>query len=40
MANWSEFFHWQHDNGNPTLETLISVLSALGLELAEQKRAA
>ena len=28
------------ENGNPTLETLISVLSALGLELKVQKRAA
>ena len=28
------------ENGNPTLETLLSVLNALGLELAIQKRAA
>lgn len=28
------------ENGNPTLETLMSVLSALGLELAVQKKAA
>lgn len=28
------------DNGNPTLETLTSVLTALGLELTVQKRAA
>jgi probable addiction module antidote protein len=28
------------DNGNPTLETLMSVLSALGLELTVQKKAA
>ncbi len=28
------------DNGNPTLETLTSVLGALGLELTVQKRAA
>ena len=28
------------DNGNPTLETLIAVLNALGLELSVQKRAA
>jgi probable addiction module antidote protein len=28
------------ENGNPTLETLIAVLSALGLELTVQKRAA
>ncbi len=28
------------DTGNPTLETLTSVLSALGLELSVQKRAA
>jgi probable addiction module antidote protein len=28
------------ENGNPTLETLISVLKALGLELSVQKRAA
>lgn len=28
------------ENGNPTLETLTSVLSALGLELTVQKRAA
>jgi len=27
-------------DGNPTLETLLSVLSALGLELTVQKRAA
>jgi probable addiction module antidote protein len=28
------------DNGNPTLETLIAVLNALGLQLTVQKRAA
>jgi probable addiction module antidote protein len=28
------------ENGNPTLETLVSVLSALGLQLTVQKRAA
>jgi probable addiction module antidote protein len=28
------------ENGNPTLETLVAVLSALGLELSVQKRAA
>jgi probable addiction module antidote protein len=28
------------ENGNPTLETLIAVLGALGLELTIQKRAA
>jgi probable addiction module antidote protein len=28
------------ENGNPTLETLIAVLGALGLELTVQKRAA
>jgi probable addiction module antidote protein len=28
------------ENGNPTLETLISVLNALGLQLTVQKRAA
>ena len=28
------------ENGNPTLETLMAVLSALGLELTIQKRAA
>jgi len=28
------------ENGNPTLETLTSVLDALGLELTVQKRAA
>ena len=28
------------ENGNPTLETLTSVLTALGLKLAVQKRAA
>ncbi len=28
------------ENGNPTLETLLSVLTALGLELTVQKRAA
>lgn len=28
------------ENGNPTLETLIGVLSALGLQLTVQKRAA
>ncbi len=28
------------ENGNPTLETLTSVLTALGLELTVQKRAA
>lgn len=28
------------ENGNPTLETLIAVLKALGLELSVQKRAA
>ena len=28
------------DSGNPTLETLTSVLSALGLELTVQKKAA
>ena len=28
------------ENGNPTLETLIAVLDALGLELSVQKRAA
>jgi probable addiction module antidote protein len=28
------------ENGNPTLETLTSVLNALGLELTVQKRAA
>lgn len=28
------------ENGNPTLETLTSVLSALGLELTVQKKAA
>jgi probable addiction module antidote protein len=28
------------ENGNPTLETLTSVLSALGLQLTLQKRAA
>lgn len=28
------------DSGNPTLETLIAVLAALGLELSVQKRAA
>lgn len=28
------------DNGNPTLETLTSVLTALGLQLTVQKRAA
>jgi probable addiction module antidote protein len=28
------------ENGNPTLETLIAVLGALGLELSVQKRAA
>jgi probable addiction module antidote protein len=28
------------ENGNPTLETLLAVLSALGLELPVQKRAA
>lgn len=28
------------ENGNPTLETLVTVLSALGLELSVQKRAA
>ena len=28
------------ENGNPTLETLVAVLKALGLELSVQKRAA
>ena len=28
------------ENGNPTLETLTSVLDALGLQLTVQKRAA
>ena len=28
------------ENGNPTLETLVAVLSVLGLELTVQKRAA
>lgn len=28
------------ENGNPTLETLLAVLGALGLELSVQKRAA
>lgn len=28
------------ENGNPTLETLTSVLNALGLQLTVQKRAA
>ena len=28
------------ENGNPTLETLVAVLAALGLELTVQKRAA
>ena len=28
------------ENGNPTLETLIAVLNALGLQLTVQKRAA
>jgi probable addiction module antidote protein len=28
------------ENGNPTLETLMAVLSALGLELTVQKKAA
>ena len=28
------------DSGNPTLETLVAVLGALGLELTVQKRAA
>ncbi len=28
------------ENGNPTLETLVGVLNALGLELSVQKRAA
>ena len=28
------------ENGNPTLETLVAVLGALGLELSVQKRAA
>lgn len=28
------------ENGNPTLETLVAVLGALGLELTIQKRAA
>lgn len=28
------------ENGNPTLETLVSVLKALGLQLTVQKRAA
>ena len=28
------------ENGNPTLETLVAVLGALGLELTVQKRAA
>lgn len=28
------------ENGNPTLETLVAVLSALGLELSVHKRAA
>ena len=28
------------ENGNPTLETLVAVLNALGLELSVQKRAA
>ncbi|HET8750474.1 MAG TPA: addiction module antidote protein [Sphingomicrobium sp.] len=28
------------ESGNPTLETLVAVLSALGLELSVQKRAA
>ena len=28
------------ENGNPTLETLVGVLGALGLELTVQKRAA
>jgi probable addiction module antidote protein len=28
------------ENGNPTLETLVSVLKALGLQLSIQKRAA
>ena len=28
------------DNGNPTLETLVGVLNALGLQLTVQKRAA
>lgn len=28
------------ENGNPTLETLVSVLDALGLQLTVQKRAA
>ncbi|MGC1468749.1 MAG: addiction module antidote protein [Sphingorhabdus sp.] len=28
------------ENGNPTLETLMAVLGALGLELTVQKRAA
>ena len=28
------------ENGNPTLETLLAVLGALGLELTVQKRAA
>jgi DNA-binding phage protein len=29
-----------YENGNPTLETLTAVLTALGLELTVQKRAA
>jgi len=34
------FYSALSENGNPTLETLTSVLGALGLELTVQKRAA
>ena len=33
-------YHALSENGNPTLETLLGVLSALGLQLTVQKRAA
>lgn len=33
-------YHALSENGNPTLETLVAVLNALGLELTVQKRAA
>ena len=33
-------YNAQSENGNPTLETLVAVLGALGLELTVQKRAA
>ena len=35
-----ELYSALSENGNPTLETLVAVLGALGLELTVQKRAA